>query len=122
MCILEIKFLVILGILIGLKRANAVTCYKCDLLDKMCYDPFKKTGDKIAKCYPGSCYKFKSSSVTRRGCQTKNETKYECANDVFDGVSGLLCSCKENLCNNALPVGSSITIMAAAMINNIFLR
>ncbi|KAL3889814.1 hypothetical protein ACJMK2_002142 [Sinanodonta woodiana] len=83
---LDIKFLVILEILIGFKHANAALCYGCGLLDRNCNDPF-----------------------------TCGEGKYK-------DITGIFCSCKEDLCNYALPVGSSIIVMGAAMIVYIVLR
>ncbi|KAL3889811.1 hypothetical protein ACJMK2_002139 [Sinanodonta woodiana] len=124
---LGIKFLVILGVLIGLEQVNAINCYNCGVLDSTCNDPFKTSGAPTVSC-TGSCYKVKakdsSSNVqaAMRGCLTTSLAEDKCQDSSYGGITGTVCYCGGNLCNNALPVGSSIIVIAAAMIVNVVLR
>ncbi|KAL3889810.1 hypothetical protein ACJMK2_002138 [Sinanodonta woodiana] len=119
---LEIKFLVILGVLVGLEQANAMDCYSCN----SCNDPFKTSEASTVKC-SGSCYKIKgkvsssNTEVALRGCfPTYGGDK--CSEGTSDGVSGTVCYCTGNLCNYALPLGSSFIVLTVAMIVYVGLR
>ncbi|KAK3586900.1 hypothetical protein CHS0354_008492 [Potamilus streckersoni] len=124
---LEMKFVVIFAILIGLKQADAINCYFCGMLDVSCNDPFNAYGVTTIMCI-GSCVKVKakdSSSnayASMRGCSTKLAPANICAESTYGGITGTVCYCKDNLCNYALPVGSSMIVMATAMIINIALH
>ncbi|KAL3889817.1 hypothetical protein ACJMK2_002145 [Sinanodonta woodiana] len=121
---LEIKFLVILGVLIGLEQANAIDCYKCYTSDSSCNDPFKTSGAASTACI-GSCFKIKAkesnTQAAMRGC-LPIVAEDKCEERSFGGVSGTMCSCTGNLCNYAVPVGSSIIVMTAALIVCVGLR
>ncbi|KAL3889812.1 hypothetical protein ACJMK2_002140 [Sinanodonta woodiana] len=57
-----------------------------------------------------------------RGCLPDVVAEDKCANSSYGGITGTVCSCRGNLCNYALPMGSSIIVMAAALIVYVVLR
>ncbi|KAL3889813.1 hypothetical protein ACJMK2_002141 [Sinanodonta woodiana] len=124
---LKIKHLVIFGTLIGLKQVNAIDCYNCGLLDSTCNDPFKTSGAPTVSC-TGSCYKVKAkdsssnAQAALRGCLPAVVAEDKCADSSYGGITGTVCSCRGNLCNYALPVGSSIIVITAALIVYVNLR
>ncbi|KAK3592269.1 hypothetical protein CHS0354_022694 [Potamilus streckersoni] len=109
------KFLLFLGILMWLRQADAINCYSCSLEGK-CNDPFKSSGVSTSPC-SGPCYKSKASNANAqaviRGCETIIQTEDKCTDVQVNGITAKVCWCNENLCNYALPVGSSIIIMTA---------
>ncbi|KAK3586904.1 hypothetical protein CHS0354_008496 [Potamilus streckersoni] len=118
---LEMKFVVIFGILIGLKQADAIDCYNCGVLDNSCNDPFKTSGVPTITC-SGSCLKVKAkdsssnAQAAMRGCLPTSTAENKCTDTSYGGITGTVCYCNGNLCNYALPVGSSMIVMATAMI------
>ncbi|KAL3889815.1 hypothetical protein ACJMK2_002143 [Sinanodonta woodiana] len=113
--------------ILKIRMSNSIDCYNCGVLDSTCNDPFKTSGAPTVSS-TGSYYKAKvkdSSSNTQaatRGYLPELVAEYKCADISYGGITVKVCSCRENLSNYALPVGSSIIVMAAAMIEYVVLR